>query len=175
MKWVGFVDWTKPGLLLSGDVGTGKTFVGTACAISMLNPEHMRTVAREDYQYSLYNKGRRFVYNDPCIIWQPVGLLMLRIRATYEQGKRGETEYSIIKELIKASILLLDDLGTQKESSWTAGVLYDIIAARRNENKYTIITTNHEINRIREWESRIADRIEEFHSIKLPNKNWRKK
>jgi DNA replication protein DnaC len=52
------------------------------------------------------------------------------------------TEYSILQDVIRTDVLVLDDLGAEKSSDWTLSMLYHVINERYNERRTTIITSN---------------------------------
>ena len=72
-----------------------------------------------------------------------------------------EAEYITI--LNSASLLIVDDLGTERETDYALEKVYNIIDSRARANKPMIITTNLELNDMMECEDirkkRIYDRI----------------
>jgi len=52
------------------------------------------------------------------------------------------SEMEILNTISDASLLILDDLGTEHQTSWTSRMLFQIIDAREKATKPTIITTN---------------------------------
>ena len=83
-----------------------------------------------------------------------------------------------MKALKEVDLLVLDDLGAQKNTDWVTERLYVIINARYSELRPTIITSNSylsDLNKIAGWE-RIVDRIIECcHVIKCEGASYRKK
>lgn len=72
-----------------------------------------------------------------------------------------EAEYITI--LNSASLLIIDDLGTERETDYALEKVYNIIDSRARANKPMIITSNLELNDMMECEDirkkRIYDRI----------------
>lgn len=127
------------GMLLYGPPGTGKTFFAAAIAVGVLN--------------------RRFRPK-----WWNVPEVLAAITATFGKEYRGdESEASILEDAQGADLLVLDDLGANKETDWALKELFLFINKRIEENMPTLITTNMPEKR---WEeafgSRIADRLYEL-------------
>jgi len=79
-----------------------------------------------------------------------------RLKHTY-QNNAIERERDIIKDLINYDILIIDDFGTQRSTSWENEKLYELIDGRNISNKMTIITSNNNFSNIEEIA--ITDRI----------------
>ena len=60
------------------------------------------------------------------------------IRDEFDQG--GTNNY--LKDMKNVSVLVIDDLGQEKESEWTKQILYQVINYRYEHKKPMIITTN---------------------------------
>ncbi len=81
--------------------------------------------------------------------------LLDHLRAAF--GPSSETSYDQRFEQVRnASMLILDDLGTQSNSDWAQEKLYQIFNYRYNNRLPTIITTNEELETI---EIRIRSRM----------------
>lgn len=150
------------GACFFGDTGIGKTYAATALArriISAIPMDWMPGVGKW-----------RFAPN--CLAWTSAPYLLARIRDTFRR-KGGESEKDVIDECIGARVLLLDDLGAEKQTEFTGSTLYTILSGRRNRRRYTIITTNQPLDEIASWEPRIASRMAEMTHVALPNRDWR--
>ena len=142
------------GLLFSGTVGTGKTYLAAAITL-------------------------RLVENCQSVIFGTVTTLLGRIRQTYTKNSEFD-EREIIDQLTNVSLLVIDDLGKEKPTEWTEQMLYEIINARYENNMPLVITTNISLKEIRERyenngpaiESRI---IEMCQGIRMIGKDFRKK
>jgi DNA replication protein DnaC len=80
-------------------------------------------------------------------VFRGYSALLKQIQATYSRQSEESgivlTEYSILRDVTEAEVLVLDDLGAeQRQSEWTLGMLYYVINERYNERRTTIITTN---------------------------------
>lgn len=67
--------------------------------------------------------------------------LLRKFRATYSKDS-DISEDEVTEMLESVNCLILDDLGAEKKSDWTAERLFDVIDSR--QGKHTIYTTNYE-------------------------------
>jgi len=125
------------GLYICGNTGTGKTHL----AIGILR--------------GLIARGFDGVY------YSVVDLLDA-IRATYDPNAPGAPKGRLTQELNR-QILVLDDFGVQKTSTWVADRLYALINRRYQDCKTLIITSNIMAKDLPlKVENRIASRIIEM-------------
>jgi DNA replication protein DnaC len=68
----------------------------------------------------------------------------------------------------KARVMVLDDLGAENVTDHSTSTLYAILSERINNQCVSIVTTNMSLKEINEWDARIASRLAELASIKLP-------
>jgi len=107
------------GLFLEGPPGVGKTHL----AVAVL-------------RYVVTARGARGVFYDTR------DLLRL-IRSTYDPVVRT-TELEILRPVMTADLLVLDDLGAEKTSEWVEETLNLIVNTRYNERRVTVFTSNYE-------------------------------
>ncbi|MEZ5317627.1 MAG: ATP-binding protein [Vicinamibacterales bacterium] len=107
------------GLCLIGPPGIGKTHIAVAV---------LRRVIVE--------KGARGLFYD-------VRDLLRLIRSTYNPVVRT-AEMDILRPVMQADLLVLDDLGAEKPSEWVEETMNLIVNTRYNERRPTIFTTNYE-------------------------------
>jgi len=105
------------GLLFTGPFGSGKTRLAAA----VLNE------VQERYQESV----RGEVVPD----------LLQRLRTTYDP-KAVDSEDKILQPLLRAALLLLDDIGAERVSEWVQERLFLVIDHRYRRRLPTLFTTN---------------------------------
>jgi DNA replication protein DnaC len=105
------------GLLFFGDAGVGKTHL----AVALLKETIRRKAAR-----ALFYETRE---------------LLKMVRDTYNSGTEA-TELDILRPVLEAELLVLDDLGAEKKSEWVEETIGLVINTRYSERRVTVITTN---------------------------------
>lgn len=106
------------GLLLVGPVGVGKTHLAVALLRDLI----------------LRYKVRGLFYQ--------FGALLKEIRDSYNSVSQT-SELELLKPVLEADVLVLDELGSQKATDWVSDTLMYIINARYNEKRTTILTSNY--------------------------------
>lgn len=124
------------GILLWGNVGTGKTFFAACIANALIEngiPVLMSNFAKI-------------------------------INALGDFGNRDKNEY--IESLNRYKLLIIDDLGAERQSDYAQEIVYSVIDARYKNEQPLIVTTNMTLDEIKHPKnitySRIYDRILEM-------------
>ena len=85
-------------------------------------------------------------------------------------GKWDKTE--IFDAITRPLMLVIDDLGAERDNSYSAELMYSVIDARYKTGKPTIVTTNLDIDEMKQeqdrWRSRIYDRVLEMCPVTIP-------
>lgn len=121
------------GLLLWGGVGTGKTHTAACAANALLDKE------------------------------VSVGFFSLAGLIDRMQGLTGEQRQALTERLLSPALLVLDDLGAERDTAWGRERLFEIIDRRIKTGRPMLITTNLDPKNMAEAEDlaekRIYDRI----------------
>jgi DNA replication protein DnaC len=106
------------GLFLEGQPGVGKTHL----AVAVLRHVIESTAAR-----GLFYDTRE---------------LLRLIRSTYDPSIRT-TEIEVLRPVLNADLLVLDDLGAEKTSEWVDETMNLIVNTRYSERRLTLFTSNY--------------------------------
>ena len=114
-KWVDEGFKQRRNLVLSGPVGTGKS----GLALGAMYEIHMQGIGCKFGTFSQ---------------------ILDQLRPRNDDDKAAKREN--LDNLTRLGLLVIDDLGTHKESEWTAEQLFDLINGRTSNARPFIITTN---------------------------------
>ena len=106
------------GLFLEGQPGVGKTHL----AVAVL-------------KQAIQTTGARGLFYDTRD-------LLRIIRSTYDPSIRT-TELEVLRPVMQAELLVLDDLGAEKTSEWVDETMNLIVNTRYNERRLTLFTSNY--------------------------------
>ena len=130
------------GIIMYGDVGTGKTFYA-ACISNELAERGIN------------------------VLMTNIPVLISKMSHNFEGEKEG-----ILKKISNVPLLVLDDFGVERTSDYTIEKTYEIIDTRYRSGKPVIITTNQDVEKWFKCRDikmeRIYSRIREMCSITLP-------
>lgn len=129
-------DKTCENLLLYGNTGVGKTFLTNCIAKELLDRSH-------------------------TVVYL-TSLKLFDILESYKFDKDlSQTEKNAtVSYILDSDLLIIDDLGTELNNSFTSSQLYRCIDTRLNNNRSTIISTNFSFDDLREqYSERIFSRI----------------
>ena len=89
----------------------------------------------------------------------------MRIRATFKDHS-SEDEKDVMRAMMKAELLILDDLAAEKTSDFSISTLYVIVNTRGEFGRKTVFTSNLTLRQISEQlGSRLADRLARYGSV----------
>ena len=163
-------DWN---LLFSGTAGCGKTHLASATLKEILDISSLELFPLCFFDYE--NKDELiygYDYEKICFNFITMPELLLKIRDAY---KSNSSELEAIDKYTNYSVLIIDDLGAEKESEWTIQTFYYILNKRINNIKSTIITTNLTLAEIeKKMNPRIASRLSIFKYFNIKKPDYRK-
>jgi DNA replication protein DnaC len=105
------------GLLLMGPCGAGKTHLAVSALKQIVSRGHA---------------GIFYDYRD----------LLKQIQDSYNAESQS-TELSVLEPVLKAELLVLDDVGSSKPSLWALETVGHVLNTRYNEKRVTVLTTNY--------------------------------
>ena len=117
-------------LVLYGGFGAGKTHLAASIAHELA--------------------GRR-----TSVLFQVVPALLNEIRATFSPSNPVQ-QHELFNAILRANVLILDDLGEEHDTPWVREQLYLIFNHRYNQRMPTVVTTNRDIEKI---DPRISSRM----------------
>lgn len=119
-----------PGILFTGDVGAGKTYLAGAVTNFLI-------------QHGIQ------------VFFLVVPDFLDELRATYHKGISGEgsdlDDVTLLKKVRQVDVLVLDDLGAHNYTPWTCNRLYSLLNYRLNFHLPVIITTNLTLGQLEEF------------------------
>jgi len=149
-RYASIFNLDKPiNLLLYGSYGTGKSHLSVA-------------ITKE-----LMQKGL-------TCIFVSMPKLLTKIKTTYNK-KSEQTESDLMDYIESVDLLVLDDIGAEKDNEWALSKLFEIIDGRIG--KHTVFTTNFATEDLR---SRIGERnfsrvMQNTHEVKMVGQDYRLK
>ncbi len=95
-----------------------------------------------------------------AVIVDSVNALLRRIRSTFDAGVQL-TEDEVVRRVSSVPLLVLDDLGKEHLTPWSATTLWDIVNARYERNLPLIVTSNSDLAGLAARYSRSIDGLDE--------------
>lgn len=134
------------GLLVMGGCGVGKTHLAVAALMEIIHK----------------TKSGRFLFTN----FQE---LIQEIQASFDNDA-VPSKSEILRPVIEADLLILDELGSQKPTTFVQDILYYVINSRYNEERPTIFTTNYLEDLTDRISERLRSRLHEMtYEVKLVN------
>lgn len=119
------------GLLFAGPCGSGKTHLAVAALLEIIDTAKPGKLLFANFQD-----------------------LIQEIQASFDSDQ-VPSKSEILRPLLEADLLVLDELGSQKPSLFVQDILYYVINTRYNDERTTIFTTNY----VDDLHERIGERL----------------
>lgn len=133
----------------SATKGSGKTFLST-----ILGNE-------------LIKRGKR-------VLWYSMPNLLQEVKNSYDR-ESGTSTAEVLNKIRNAPILILDDIGVERQTSWVNETVFSFLDHRMATCKPTLFTSNHLPDELA-YDERIIDRIRNMSTIvPLPEVNVRRR
>ncbi len=130
----------KGNILLTGSTGVGKTFLANCVAKELM-----------DRYYSV-------IYLSACDLFD--------IFSKTKFGRQGDEDCDLYGDILDCDLLVIDDLGTELNNSFTSSQLFYCLNERLNRKKGTVISTNLSLNALRDtYTERVTSRIMSYYRI----------
>ncbi len=124
----------KANLILTGNAGTGKTYLSSCIANRVLE------------------KGKTVYYTSAYKLFDTLEAVKF--------GKDTEDGAEVSKYVYDVDLLIIDDLGTEFATQFTSAAFFDIVNSRLIGGKSTVISTNLDLEGINKlYSQRITSRI----------------
>lgn len=115
-KWL-VEEKPETGAYFYGEGGAGKTFLASLVA-------------------------QEYIGDGYSVIFGDAPSILTDIKATF---RTTEPTADFLKELVDVDLLVIDDMGAENVSDWSAEQLYLIINGRCNAGKTTVVTSNYDL------------------------------
>jgi len=149
----GLVQGAPKSVLITGPTGCGKTHLAAAMVRRLVQAGR------------IHQHNARFVSSVDFLI---------EAKATFNSSS-GESEEGVLMRYERPALLILDDLGAEKQSDWAATLLYALLDRRYRDMKITFITSNMTLEQIeQQLGSRTASRLSEYEIVKIKMPDHRK-
>ena len=125
--------------LWSPSPGTGKTHLAVAAVRSLIEAGSVGCVLKPQQVFGM-------------------------MRATYEEGARG-TDSEVLERLVRLPVLVLDDMGTARDSDFSVQATFDLIDGRYMRRPTGLVMTSNispDGLALRWKDGRVASRISEL-------------
>ena len=144
---------SAPGYYVWGDTGRGKTRL--ACAILREWILAGRAVARTS----------GYLRPQTSALWLSVPPWLADIKRSWDD--KHASEAFIVRAAKHTRAVVLDDIGAERMTDWSLGVLYELIDHRVNYEMPTVVTSNLTIGQVSSHSPRLASRYGGWRVIHL--------
>ncbi len=130
----------KGNILLTGSTGVGKTFLANCIAKELMDRYYSVIYLSSGDLFDIFSKTKF--------------------------GRQGEEDRDLYGDILDCDLLVIDDLGTELNNSFTSSQLFYCLNERLNRKKGTVISTNLSLNALRDtYTERVTSRIMSYYRI----------
>jgi DNA replication protein DnaC len=149
MEFAQNFDSHQDNLLFTGSTGVGKTFLTNCIARKLMDTYHSVIYFSASDLFEVFSRNK----------------------FDYDQAEEMKDTYRYI---LDCDLLIIDDLGTELNNSFTSSQLFYCINERMNMNRSTIISTNLSLTQLRDsYTDRVTSRIMRYRIIPLYGRDIR--
>lgn len=131
-----FVVGEISGLVLVGPTGLGKSHLAAGVSIA----DATTLIAEHN---AAFDRGEHRIRPPAFPLWQNVAMLVVKLRTDRDRPVRERTAAARADALAAHDgVVVLDDLGREWVSDWTAEIVYTLISERYENRRPTVVTTN---------------------------------
>lgn len=139
-------DWKRGGYCLRGVTGCGKSTVAAALVRDWLMRKPAATAKH--------------------VAWVRVGLFVERVKSA-SHPQSPERPVDILREFRRKKLIVLDDLGQQRDHDWDKSVLINLLWQVYDEEQLLVVTTQKKLEELELWHDAFASRIGALEDIRL--------
>ena len=119
-----YKDGERNSLLLVGNVGTGKTHLAAAISNKLMD-------------------------NGVPVLFDTYSGHLNKLRAEFDSKDADKRDY--LKQMQEIEMLVIDDIGKEKQTEWTSSIMFDVINYRYEHILPIIITSNLEYGALKQY------------------------
>jgi len=149
------------GVVLTGPPGRGKDWFAVALLQQLADTR----------RYSVPGPGPNQEYFGGKWLHMPTWMIGLRAAIG---GRTNESEQTVLAAAVKPSVLVIEDLGSERETDYAAEILLAMVNQRLYfPEKYTVVTTNESLEDLARRNERLASRFGSFAVVKFSGPDLR--
>lgn len=154
------LEWDR-GFFITGGTGCGKSCLAGALIADIFRRDHPQTISR--------TTCGQLEYPENAVGWFYASEVPRLVMDAW--GGRGEGK--AMREILSHKIIVIDDLGSEKQTDHTSPLMCEVIDRCVNGGIGLIVTTNLSLRDIAERDKRIASRLCMLQVVEMPARDFR--